>query len=362
MNLTLIVDGGWLMQSRFHMFSSKMQKDTPEVVKKAAGQEFKELMARSISVMLNRFPEIDNIVLTSEGGSWRKMLPIPEYIKKTTDITSYKGHRERDDKIDWDYAYKCYAEFAKNCEQFGVTHSQHSMIEGDDWVWYWSRKLNEEGKDTMIWSTDQDLKQLVQVKGGRVTVWYNDKNGMFIPNQCEYPADPIEAMMNPPFTSQNLELLKRHSGKYECIYPESVTIDKILCGDAGDNIKPIASIRKGARMSNFTKKDKDNLFDYLGRDLLTMEDFKDAKNSIITWISGYKKFAGQISKSDLEEMFEYNTKLVWLNESVLPDTYTKAMVQFELGECDVKSIKSNYRLLLGKNETVENIFDSIFEN
>ena len=44
----------------------------------------------------------------------------------------------------------------------GIVVSNHSSIEGDDWIWYWSRRLNEEGTSCIIWSSDNDLKQLVQ--------------------------------------------------------------------------------------------------------------------------------------------------------------------------------------------------------
>lgn len=361
MDTVLLVDGGWLMQSRLHIFSKEFQLDRPEIARQSAAREFKEMMARSITVMLNKFPEIDNIVLTSEGGSWRKMLPIPDYLKRTVDISSYKGHRERDVEMDWDTVYEAYKEFAESCEEAGITCSQHSMIEGDDWIWYWSRKLNASGKDVIIWSTDQDLKQLVQIYNNRFTAWYNDKNGLFLPYQCKQKDDLVEAMMNPSYNSLSLEGLIRKAGKVEYIFPDAIAIDKILCGDAGDNIKSIATHKHGERYRNFTNGDKEKLWDYLGHAINTMDEFKESKDVIIKWILSNRKFIDKITREDLEEMFEYNTKLVWLNESVLPDSYTKAMVQFQLGECDVLNIKRNYKLLLGTDKKVESIFDDIFK-
>ena len=361
MNMVLLVDGGWLMQSRLHMFAKDFQLDKPEIARKSAAREFKDLMARSISVMLNRFPEIDNIVLTSEGGSWRTLLPIPKYLQNNVDISKYKGHRERNEEMDWKTVYDAYSEFAKSCEEAGVTCSRHSLIEGDDWIWYWSRKLNEEGKDVMIWSTDCDLRQLVQLKNGKFTCWYNERNGLFLPESAKPKDDLVEAMLNPTFISPNVDGLIRKSKKVEYIYPDSIAIDKILCGDAGDNIKPLATFKKGARMCNFTAKDKDNLFDYLGRNILHMDDFKNSKDTIIRWVMSYKKFYGKMTYEELSEMFDYNIKLVYLNESVMPDSYSKAMVQFQLGECDVLNIKRNYKMLLGTDKNVENIFNEIFE-
>ena len=88
---TLLVDFNWLTISRFSVISQKFNKTLPKSHIRLAQDELKETMARSINVILNRFPCIDNVVIAADGGSWRKMLPVPEQLSNIT----YKGNREQ---------------------------------------------------------------------------------------------------------------------------------------------------------------------------------------------------------------------------------------------------------------------------
>jgi hypothetical protein len=59
------------------------------------------------------------------------------------------------------------------------------------------------------------------------------------------------------------------------------------------------------------------------------------------------------------EMIDYNIKLVWLNEDVIPDTVVMYMNQCDYGVADIHYIKTNYKVLCKKNDSIEQIFDSI---
>ena len=62
---TLLIDGNWLLLSRFSVIGKGFEINMPEVAKEHAQRELQELMAKSISIILNRFPVIDNVVLVS---------------------------------------------------------------------------------------------------------------------------------------------------------------------------------------------------------------------------------------------------------------------------------------------------------
>ena len=159
--LTLLVDANWLLQSRAAVMMKNFEMGLPNISKEQSKDELKELLARSICVILNRFPCIDNIVVVADGGSWRKQLPIPSQLVDTT----YKGNRTQDSKIDWQYVYGALNDVLKNLKSVGITVSQYNQIEGDDWIWYWSRRLNSDNINCLIWSSDNDLKQLIQIDG-----------------------------------------------------------------------------------------------------------------------------------------------------------------------------------------------------
>lgn len=353
-NLTLLVDGGFLLMRNSFFFGQGFHVDAPEPHKRATAEEFKKSLAQTVTKIINQIPEIDNIVLMSEGGSWRKNLPIPEQLKDTT----YKGHRERKVEIDWGLIYESYAEFIQNCENVGITCSRHNAIEGDDWAWYWSRRLNEEGISTIIWTCDCDLKQLVQFKNGAFTAWYNDKSGLVLPDQMAWPEDPIEAMMNPPARTALSEALIHRFKKVSYLNPDSIVINKILCGDAGDNIKSVVRFQKNGRTYRFAESDYKKFVEETG--IKQLDNFRSNYELVAEHILHNKKFADrEITKENILEMLDYNLRLVWLNEQVIPETILTAMVQFEYKDFNIADLRHNYSLLLGENDEVRKIFESI---
>ena len=94
---TLIIDGNWLCMSRMSVFNRGFEMDMPEQVKESSQRELQELMAKSISIVLNRFSIIDNVVIVTDGGSWRKQLPVPQQLQDVT----YKGNRAPAKELDW---------------------------------------------------------------------------------------------------------------------------------------------------------------------------------------------------------------------------------------------------------------------
>lgn len=352
--LTLLIDGGWMLQSRVFAIEKGFSINNSDFQKRAAADELKSLLARSITKIINQVPEIDNIVLMSEGGSWRKALPIPKQLENIT----YKGQRVKRSELDWKAIFSAYGEFAQSCSDAGVTVSQHPAIEGDDWAWYWSRRLNAQGTSVIIWTSDCDLKQLVQSDGITFTAWYNDKAGLVLPKNMEWPEDPIEAMLMPPAQPVYSDNIVNRLGAPDYIWPGTVVINKVLCGDAGDNIKACFRYQKGSRTYRFTESDYKKLVDFFK--INNVHDFIEVADDIAKHIAESSKFEQYgADAAKIREMIEYNLKLVWLNESVLPETVTKAMVATEYKEFNINDLRHNHKLLLNSNSNMANLFDSI---
>ncbi len=352
----LIIDLNWLMMSRLHI-TGGFEESKTDVQKRAAADDLKELVSRSISNCLNRLP-VDNIVVVVDGGSWRKDLPIPDQLNIT-----YKGNRkESRDKSpkDWNFIYKVFAEYADRLKSLGITVSQHFNIEGDDWAWYWSRRLNKAGKNAIVWTSDCDLKQLVQVDNETncFTIWYNDRTGLCLPEECEFPEDPMDMFLNPPYNSPILEKAIKSIVKKEVIRPDDIVINKVLCGDSGDNIKSVIRYEKGKRTYRFSEKDYKEICKNL--DIKTLTEFRELHREIASYIAEGKKWKEYGFKNkDIIEMLEYNTKLVWINEETVPATVLTAMNNQEYKEIDITDIKNNYKQLL-ENEQIRDIYEEIF--
>ena len=58
-------------------------------------------------------------------------------------------------------------------------------------------------------------------------------------------------------------------------------------------------------------------------------------------------------------MIDYNIKLVWLHEQVIPEPVIQGMNNIEYQKCDIQYIRSNYKVLCGERE--EKDIMSIFE-
>ena len=62
-----IMDANWLLMSRFSIMSDQFESNMPEQVKLQAQSNLQDLMAKSITIVLNRFPIIDNIVIVTDN-------------------------------------------------------------------------------------------------------------------------------------------------------------------------------------------------------------------------------------------------------------------------------------------------------
>jgi hypothetical protein len=212
-----------------------------------------------------------------------------------------------------------------------------------------------------MWSSDNDLKQLIQVDDNTnsFTAWYNDKNGIWLPESIKESSDEMDFFMNPTYYSPTLESIKNKVPKQNYIKPDDIIMSKIVCGDAGDNILPIFRYQKGERIYRITEKDWLLIKDGLSQ-IDNINDFIQHSSRIIQSIVNHKKFKPykpDISK--LSEMIEYNTKLVWLNENTIPDTIIQFMNQQEYKRINISYLRSNYKVLVKDNNSIQQIFEGI---
>lgn len=360
--LTLLIDSNWLLQSRFSVLSKGFVKSNPDTAKEQASTELQELLARSICVILNRFPIIDNIIFVADGGSWRKQLQIPSQLKNIT----YKGNRSQDCEMDWHYIYGALNSMLNAAKGQEITVSQYPNIEGDDWIWYWSRRLNADGTNCLIWSSDNDLKQLIQVdkNTNAFTAWYNDRNGLWLHNTLQEETDPITFFMKLEYFSPVLDQLRAKVNDINYIDPDTIITSKVICGDAGDNIMPIIRYQKGTRNHRITENDWGKISNKYN--LLSIKDLVNNENGVARVILEDDKFTKLINESlitssigDIAEMIEYNIKLVWLHESIIPDTIIQFMNQQDYLKCNVQYIKNNYKTLIEQDNQILDLFNSL---
>lgn len=321
--LTLIVDGNWLLMSRFAVICDKYP--TEEQMCK----ELQLLMLKSVNIVLKMFPDIDNIIFVSDGGSWRANLEIPDYIYDDLEEdqpAKYKGQRHLDENYNWDMIFQYYEDLISLLSSNKITTCRVQNIEGDDWCWYWSRKLNDEGSNVMIWSMDKDLTQLVTTNdhNGIFTICWNSKTGLTCEKK-ETNDDPLQFFFNDLTKEYNTRIFDHIVNKCKNINqinPKDVIIDKIVRGDAGDNVFPILY-----KQSN--KPETGKKFRVSQKDLdlnINLNDDNEIKNYIHNLVNS-KKYVGKVKKSEenIYKHFKYNYKLVGLTEENYPQEVLENM-------------------------------------
>ena len=323
--LTLLIDGNWLLMSRLLVISNKFIDDTDLC------NHLQLLMTQSIKRVIKQFPEIDNIILCADGGSWRTSLEIPNYlVDENGQKIVYKGNREKSLDINWDKIFQSYEEYLSLFTQNNIqTYKVHS-IEGDDLIYWTSQKLNSLGTNCIIWSKDNDLKQLVNVDQNKCfTVWWNQDNGMFI---SDFDDDNLDFLFNFYF-NQNDQILQKISNKYPLhkINKNSIILDKIIRGDKGDNIEPICYRKSLSKKFRISTKDIDFNLDWKD-DKMVYNYLKDLFNN--------KKYKGKMSNT-LEEVFDhfkYNRTLVVLNKEIYPSNVTNILETLDIQPITNKDI------------------------
>lgn len=350
--LTLIVDGNWLLMSRLSVLSKKFIDDYE------LNQELKLMLVKSINVVLRTFPLIDNIIFVADAGSWRNDIEIPDFLIKEKELegqsAEYKGNRIKSDDINWDLLFASYDEFITKLKECGITASQETGVEGDDWCYHWSTLLNSQGTNCIIWTKDNDLKQLVKIDGDKCfTAWWNADNGLFLKT---YTEDEFNFLFNTEF-NVNEEILNELISKSKSvtkINPSDIVIEKIIKGDAGDNIYPIIlkkSNGKSDRKFKVSSKDIDYQLNYNDDNEIT---------NYIEHIINSKNYIGKIEKpeKDIITHFKYNRMLVALQEDSYPDSIKQIFENYNDYYVS-KDIKNVEEQLQAESNKLKGILDII---
>lgn len=268
----------------------------------SAYQKLQNNFLNAVYQILNSIPEIDNWIVATDGGSWRKEVEVPKCVSVT-----YKGNRVQDDSYNWKRIWETWDLFKQTLRDQGVTVAHGTGVEGDDWCAYWAGKLRKQGTCSLIWTKDHDLMQLVKETDGAWTGWYNETDGLYLNSSQE----PLNQFFTPVTSSGTLlDTLRKRIKQVTYIDPvKEILIEKVFNGDVADNIKPVLYHTKNTRTYKLPKKEIPydlDLFNETEVDNFLEEKLKQPKYSDLTF-------------EDVKEHFEYNKTLVILNSVFYPE-------------------------------------------
>ena len=362
---TLIIDGNWLLMSRVSVMLSDFDISYSDDVLDHSRDVLIDLMAQSVhkivsTLTLNDNNIIDNVIMVQDGGSWRKTLPLPVLYQED----AYKGQRTKSEDVNWSYIWQAHDDFFTKCKEQGMAVFKAFSIEGDDWCWYWTDKLGKQGINTIVWSTDADLKQLVKFhESSAWTAWFNERNGLCYPKRVLSELDMFMLDIN----SQDFQLenaissLSNMSYLVTEIQGEDVVMYKNICGDVSDNIKPVLRLKQGTRTIKVSEKEWLTVKESLN--IHTLNDFYTNQDDIIMKLKTLKRFKNNIdSFEDLKEVFEYNKRMVYLHESSYPNEILEGFDEQKDMYCvfPLEDFKNNYNILSTLKLTDEmELFDGV---
>lgn len=338
---TLVIDGNWLLISRQFVMRNIFEKKLPQEVLEQSSYKLADMMCQSISTILRLFRGlITNVVLVADNKSWRRDIPKPTCVQEV----EYKGNREFESDIEWNYVWKAMDILIDRLNTMGITTCRLYGIEGDDWCWWWSRKLNSQGINVITWTSDNDIKQLIQKDPvtGAWTGWYEKSKGLFLSEACQQIEldDDMDTFMMPIIQPTANEFRKVVNVTY--YNPSKIVNEKIFIGDEGDNVRPTFTYNKNGKTYKMTLKDLSGIID-IGMKSYNKKDWEKTinyiyKNILIKKKSSLKNSTNITTEKEFIEHSVYNRQMVWINEKMIPDYIQEQMSQIEYKQLSKQTI------------------------
>lgn len=240
---TLIIDGhNFFYRSLWSTFKQGGKRKVLVTQKDMDSYE-KKLMIDFCSVIKQLNPIINDVVFVRDSHSWRKDLLLQQ---------EYKGNRKKiQDDIDKNGFNIITGNFVETLKSIGVKVSCVERSEGDDLIYAWSEYLFNEGKSSLLLSTDRDLNQLVKCVNDVHIIQYGPVNNKLWVSASSYEKiqklndrkDVSQENLFGEFFSVSIENdpFERfvETTNIEVVDPEKVRFMKIVGGDTSDNIYPV---------------------------------------------------------------------------------------------------------------------------
>ena len=346
---TLIIDGHNFfyrsLWSAFRLGKSKVltsQKDIDNYEKK--------LMRDFCNVIKQVNPIINDVVFVEDSHSWRKDLLLQQ---------EYKGNRKKiQEDIDKKGFETAIGNFTNTLKSVGVKVSMAERSEGDDLIYAWSDYLFNEGKSSLILSTDRDLNQLVKCVGdvhiiqyGPVNnkLWVSEKTNEAINKLSEKHEITQENLFDELFvvSIENNPFERFVEGvTVEVVDPEKVRFMKVVGGDTSDNILPVyyKPATEDTRAKGLGVKTVEKIYNQFKDKLGCEFDYhiygqEDTVKLLCNVIYDVAKINDEnFTRRMLFENIKTNTSLVSLTSESIPEDVMRGMVNDIESECSKNSV------------------------
>ena len=329
---TLLIDGNYFLHSR--LFVLPRPKNGVMLEDEASRASLMRKLAIDLASEVRKMRGfIDKVVVTVDARSWRKdLFPAAEY----------KGTRKADSSIDWNAVYNVYEEFQNILQKHGVVVHKIEGAEADDVLFGWSTLLINKGRNSIIWTGDKDLIQLVNYSKANdsYALWYSPVQ------KSLYCFKDFIDVLNTSETTNTDDLLfnlSTYSGvkeeyklaikdwiqsnkvKLTEVNCDEFMFNKLLIGDKSDNIPSVVLWQKemkGGKLRTYSITDKlaDKIFQqYNKENSQFVIDQLFNKDEIEKLADVVYRVIGKSSVAQIQSKISQNMSLMMLHTKVIPD-------------------------------------------
>lgn len=269
------------------------------------------------------------IIFALDSRSWRKDISIDEN-------DGYKANRDKSKFINWENVFNTMKEFGEILESNGFIVSKIEKAEADDLICLWANELLYNQKQhVMIVASDEDIRQLVMSTNHDGNKFFSVVFNPFIQGKSTkklYVPDGFNEWLNTDETVSSIfdrsldidkedfiRLRDKEKITIETIDGNSIAINKVLCGDDGDNVPAIytwlSKTQKGDDVTVRITNSKANKI-IEATNAKTYKDLLDKKDIVEQQIT---KIAGHTPSFKIKDRIERQIKLVVLDKTVFPE-------------------------------------------
>ena len=348
---TLLIDGNYFLHSR--LFVLPRPKNGVMLEDEASRASLMRKLAIDLASEVRKMRGfIDKVVVAVDARSWRKdLFPTAEY----------KGTRKADSSIDWNAVYGVYEEFQNILQKHGVVVHKIEGAEADDVLFGWSTLLINRGRNSIIWTGDKDLIQLVNYSKANdsYSLWYSPvqkslycfKDFINVLDTSE-TTDTDDLLFNLSTYSGVREEYKiaikdwiqSNKVKLTEVNCDEFMFNKLLIGDKSDNIPSVVLWQKemkGGKLRTYsiTEKLADKIFQqYNKENSQFVIDQLFNKDEIEKLADVVYRVIGKPSIAQIKNNISQNMSLMMLHTKVIPDA-----IQNEI----YSSVESELKVLEG---------------
>lgn len=344
-------------------------------------EEDRKIYMQKLSVDFSAFiRRLDNnfksVIFCMDSMSWRKT-------EIDFENVGYKKNRKKKKEIDWKGYNLVTNEFIELAKSYGCHVEKENNCEADDLIAKFVEHFKEIGENTMVWSADNDLFQLVYHNSESFNVQFYQPsigpkviaatedfftwlNGEAVQEMSAEDLVFNMAAANSNFNVTLKNLFKKAKLGERLINPVEILFKKIVGGDSSDCIPKIKS--------GLGKVFLEKLWSEYYKDSFTMTDSLNEITQLgivdrVFQLKTPRKFkkgqeeAFRIEREQAERLIQLNVRLIYLTRETAPDNVNEVMQKvvenFNYKKISYNTIKTMQKFLDGTvwyNKKDKNLF------